>query len=80
MYYSLDDYVFFNSFQCVVGKEVKSCIFHKVRSIEDINERIEYIKNLRDTEKKQIYLEHKKCMYKRENIEIETLKDNTTAV
>ena len=76
MYYNLDDYILFNSFQCVLGEEIGTCIFKKVRNVKEISDRIEYIKEISDTNKKLIYLEHKKCMYKRDKLESNNSKSN----
>ncbi len=61
----IEDYILYQSFECVLGKEVDTCIFKKLRSYSDINERNDYLKTLSIDQKLDIYNHHKNCIKER---------------
>ncbi len=60
-----DDYILFQSFDCVLGNEVETCVFKKMRSIADLSERHEYVKALSLDQKIDVYNHHKNCIKER---------------
>ncbi len=62
----IDDYILYQSFECPFdNKELSTCVFKKLRSISDINERRSYLKALGLEQKLDIYSHHKNCIKKR---------------
>jgi len=65
LFFGIDDFILYTSFRCPFKNEINSCIFKNIREKNNIDERAEYIKNLSDNNKKQIYRHHKNCISNR---------------
>ena len=65
LFFGIDDFILYTSFRCPFKQETDFCVFKNIRKISDIDNRAEYIRNLSDNDKKQIYRHHKNCIANR---------------
>jgi len=57
----IEEYIVYCSLGCPLRKELDSCVFAEAKAIEDIDDRCDYIRNLKKSEKNKMYKHHKKC-------------------
>jgi hypothetical protein len=66
LFFGMEDFILYTSFRCPFKQELDTCVFKNIRNLSNLDERAEYIKNLSDKNKKEIYRHHKNCIAERE--------------
>ena len=61
----LEDHIVYCSLGCPLKKEIETCVFNDIRAIENIEERCDYVRGLKDIPKRNLYKIHKKCFITR---------------
>jgi len=61
----MEEHLVYCSLGCPLKKETDNCVFKEAKIIEDIDDRCDYIRNLKKPEKNKMYKLHRECFVNR---------------